>query len=330
MYSKFLSLCRNMDAELLHNNTLKVASKLSRAGLFPKVETRVKRNFNFLGKPVKNPISIAAGMDKNCEYGHVLENIGFGVLEFGTVTLSSLEGNPKPRVFKYLDDKNIVNCIGLANCGFKKFIDNFRKWKSSSSDLTISGISIGAYMDSGKKLADILEEYSLMVERLQDEEVDYIALNISCKNVPEIFALQKKENYTRLLKTIRRLSKFDKPILTKISPDIEENELLELIETSISYGISGIICCNTTSHHKYKNKKGGLSGEGLKQRSRELLNTIKMAAPELPVISSGGIVDVEEAITRLDGGAHAIQIYSGLVFNGPHFIKDIVKKMNCG
>lgn len=283
------------------------------------------------GIKFKNPVGLAAGFDKNGDMYNHLANFGFSFIEIGSLTPNSQEGNLKPRCFRLPNDKAIVNRMGINNNGVKYAVEYIKKHNPNC----IIGGNISKSTSTSNE--DAPSDYEKSFAFLYDF-VDYFALNISCPNVKDLCKLQNinalSEIIDRLL-ALRRYFDDYRPILLKLSPDIPFSQLDDIIDLVLVSGLDGVIATNTTqSRDKLTSSKeaidsiggGGLSGAPLFARSLEVVKYInKKTEGQLPVIAVGGIMTPKQAEKMLNAGASLVQIYSGFIYNGPGFVKEINK-----
>jgi dihydroorotate dehydrogenase len=287
----------------------------------------------FIGLKFRNPVGLAAGFDKDAGFYNEFGNFGFGFIEIGTITPRPQSGNPKPRSFRLPRDKALINRMGLNNHG----VDAAVKMLANRTPGLIIGGNIGKNTDTpDDKTA---EDFVYCFEKLYDY-VDYFVINISCPNTGEIDKLQDQEIMEAILTEImsRKAKKqVKKPVLLKISPDLNEQQIeitLDLIE---KLGIDGVVATNTTVKRNGLNSNpelirkignGGLSGHPLKERSDEVIRFISHKTNgKLPVIGVGGIMSENDTLDKLDAGAGLIQVYSGFIYEGPFFVRRILKKL---
>ena len=285
----------------------------------------IKKNFvldkileqNIFNKTFLNPVGIAAGFDKNATIFRGVALLGAGYYEVGSVTPKPQSGNIKPRLFRHIEEESIENSMGFNNDGMLKVCSRIR---SNYPFALPIGINIG----KNKNSKNALKDYELLINTFS-EYCDYIVINVSSPNTPNLRDLQEES----FIKDIFRVSKdlSSKPILLKLSPDLDKAKVLSLSSTAVSYGASGIILTNTTTDYSLlKNPKsiGGVSGKVLADKSYELLKFVaKDLFTETILISVGGISSSKEAYKRLRMGASLIQVYSSLIFKGPSFIRGI-------
>lgn len=289
-------------------------------------DSRLEREV--FGLKFKNPVGLAAGLDKDANLYKELENFGFGFIEIGTVTPKPQEGNPKKRLFRLKDDQGIINRMGFNNGGVEQAVARLKKNKG-----TLIGGNIGKNKVTPNEEA--ISDYLICFEALF-EYVDYFVVNVSSPNTPNLRALQDKEPLKNLLNTLEAKNKQQanpKPILLKIAPDLTDEQLMDIIEIVEETKIAGVIATNTTISRAglkspEQNEMGGLSGKPLTKRSTEVIRFLtEKSNHAFPVIGVGGIHTVEDALEKLDAGASLIQLYTGFIYEGPGLIKDINKAL---
>jgi dihydroorotate dehydrogenase len=285
------------------------------------------------GLKFSNPVGIAAGFDKNAEIYNELGNLGFGFVEIGTVTPKAQPGNPKPRLFRLPDDNALVNRMGFNNQGLKSAINNLKKRKTN----IIIGGNLGKNTATPNEKA--VEDYVTLFKGLFDY-VDYFTVNVSCPNISDLRELQDQESLTEILNQLQNINNIKvkrKPILLKLSPDLNNTQLDEVIEIVKDTGIDGVVAVNTTitrenlKTNKEKLKKigrGGLSGKPIKDRSTEIIKYLATkSGKSFPIIGVGGIFTPEDAIEKLQAGADLIQIFTGFIYEGAFIARKINKKL---
>jgi len=335
MYKKIiLPVLFLIDPEKVHNiifSSIKILFK------FPFVKFLVSKFYiiddsrlekSLFGIKFKNPVGLAAGFDKNAQLYEELTSFGFGFIEIGTVTPKPQSGNPKKRLFRLVEDSAIINRMGFNNVGVEEVIKNLKKNKS-----TLIGGNIGKNKITPNYLA--IDDYVTSFNMLFDY-VDYFVVNVSSPNTPNLRDLQQKEPLTKLINSlisINRNKTKPKPILLKIAPDLNNNQLLDIISIVKDTGLDGIIATNTTINRDNlksvnKNELGGLSGKPLTSRSTEVIKFIsKNSNKTIPIIGVGGINTVADALEKFDAGADLIQIYTGFIYEGPNLIRSINKAL---
>ncbi|BAC24277.1 pyrD [Wigglesworthia glossinidia endosymbiont of Glossina brevipalpis] len=290
-------------------------------------------NISCMGLNFKNILGLAAGLDKNGDYIKLFSDIGFGFIELGTVTLKPQHGEKKPRLFCFPNVYGIINRMGFNNNGIENLIENIKNEKNVKS---ILGINIGKNKDTLIEKAK--DDYLICINKAYYYS-DYISINISSPNTKDLRKLQFGELFSDLLKSIKeeqnKLNKiYNKyvPILIKISPDINNSEIIQISDCLLSYNIDGVIATNTTVNKDIimrccnNCEKGGLSGAPLNENSTRIIKKLsKELKGKIPIIGSGGIISVKSAKEKIKAGASLIQIYSGLVFFGLKIIKKLIK-----
>jgi len=283
------------------------------------------------GVRFSNPVGLAAGFDKNGDAYNAMANLGFGFVEIGSLTPKPQDGNPKPRCFRLVKDNALINRMGINNKGIRHAVAHLQKYKNTCP--------IGCSITKGRdtSMNDAYKDYEFSFEYLYDY-VDYFVLNVSCPNVKDSDKNQSLENITPIIDKLLELRMmYDdyRPILLKISPDVNKEYLDDIINLVLISGLDGIIAANTSSRRdglttekKVLNKigQGGLSGQPLYERSLQLVQYIyEKTNGHLPIIASGGIMTPRQAMEMLDSGASLIQVYTGFIYNGPKYVKKINK-----
>ena len=335
MYKKIISpFLFLFDPEKIHTFTfflIKVFFKIPILGFiiesFYKVESP-KLTRKLFGLTFENPVGIAAGFDKNATHISEFEKFGFGFIEIGTVTPKPQDGNPKKRLFRLKEDTAIINRMGFNNDGVVKIKNRLKK----NYNVLIGG-NIGKNKVTPNSQAK--NDYLICFEELYNY-VDYFVINVSSPNTPGLRELQSKEFLNDLfidLNKFRLNEIIKKPILIKISPDLSKQKILEILEVIDTNNIDGIIATNTTIDYpnlksKNKNETGGLSGAPLYDKSNEVISFIsKKTKGKLPIIGVGGISTPEQAVKKIEAGAHLIQLYTGIIYEGPGIVRKINKKL---
>jgi len=286
------------------------------------------------GLHFKNPLGLAAGFDKDAYVGDKWKYMGFGFVEFGTVTPPPQAGNPKKRFYRIPQDRAIINRMGFNNAGADAML---KKLKQIDKGDLIIGMNIGKNKDTPNEKA--VDDYVYSFNLLFDY-VDYFVVNVSSPNTPGLRSLQEKEPLTRLLLTLQDLNEAKerpKPLLLKIAPDLTESQLDDIIEVAQATRLSGLICTNTTISRNDLTTStekitaigsGGLSGLPLTHTSWEILSYIyKKTQGKLPLVGVGGIMEPLDAKMRINAGASLIQVYTGYVYEGPGFVKKILRTL---
>ncbi|MFQ3172322.1 MAG: dihydroorotate dehydrogenase [Oleispira sp.] len=283
-----------------------------------------------MGITFPNAVGLAAGLDKNGDYIDAFARLGFGFIEIGTVTPRPQAGNPKPRLFRIAEKQAIINRMGFNNKGVDHLIDQVKKAKFKG----VLGINIGKNFDTPVEKA--VDDYLICLNKVY-QYATYITVNISSPNTPGLRDLQFGDTLDELLAPIKtrqlELAKeFGyKPVLVKIAPDMDEENVRLVAETLIKNNIDGVIATNTTlsregvEGHEFGAEAGGLSGAPLENSATETVAALVSALNgKLPVIGVGGILDGAGAVEKIDVGAELVQIYSGFIFRGPELIRESV------
>ena len=335
MYKKIISpFLFLFDPEKIHTFTfflIKVFFKIPILGFIIESFYKVKSPKlvrKLFGLTFENPIGIAAGFDKNATHISEFEKFGFGFIEIGTVTPKPQHGNPKKRLFRLKEDTAIINRMGFNNDGVTKIKNRLKK----NYNVLIGG-NIGKNKVTPNSQAK--NDYIICFKELYNY-VDYFVVNVSSPNTPGLRELQSKEFLNDLfieLNKLRSNETIKKPILIKISPDLSKEKILEILEVIDTNNIDGIIATNTTIDYpnlksKNKNETGGLSGAPLYDKSNEVISFIsKKTNGKLPIIGVGGISTPEQAVKKIEAGAHLVQLYTGIIYEGPGIVRKINKKL---
>ena len=326
MFSKLRPLLFKVDPEKAHT----LAIKSLKFNLIPNVFDENKNDSIFqtkiFGKDLDNPIGMAAGFDKNAEVYNALFKLGFGFVEVGTITPLKQYGNPKPRVFRLVEDEALINRLGFNNHGAEIVKDRIKRNKK----LGLLGINIGPNKDS----SDRLNDYLIGLKTFYDD-ADYITINISSPNTENLRTFHEGNKLQDLLKSIMEEKKnlnSNIPIAVKVSPDISEDQVSQISEILLEHEIKAIIVSNTSeaTRDKLSNiqryQKGGLSGKPIEEKSNILINRFyKLLKGKIKIIGVGGVDSGQTAYNKFLAGADFIQLYTGMVFKGPN-IAGIIKK----
>jgi dihydroorotate dehydrogenase len=323
------------DAEQAHDLAINYLPKLTGTpfDLFYRQQLP-NRPVECMGLTFKNPVGLAAGLDKNGECIEAFGAMGFGFIEVGTVTPRAQPGNDKPRMFRLLEAEGIINRMGFNNLGVDVLVENVKK---SNYD-GILGINIGKNKDT--PIEEGNSDYLICMEKVY-QYAGYIAVNISSPNTPDLRTLQYGEALDSLLSDLKQkqaeLTKLHGhyvPVALKIAPDLSDEEISQICASLIKYDFDGVIATNTTldrsmvSGMKHGDEIGGLSGRPLQLRSTEVVKQLHQELGELiPIIGVGGIDSYVSAKEKMQAGAKLVQVYSGFIYHGPKLVRDIVKNL---
>jgi len=284
------------------------------------------------GLKFKNPVGLAAGLDKDAKLYKQLGGLGFGFIEIGTLTPKPQEGNPKKRLFRLREDSAIINRMGFNNGGVEAAVARLKKNPKGKGHVIIGG-NIGKNKVTPNE--DAVKDYEICFDALYDH-VDYFVVNVSSPNTPNLRELQDKEPLTKLLQTLQDKNNAKpkaKPILLKIAPDLTDDQLLDIIDIVKTTKIAGVIATNTTISREglvseSKSEMGGLSGKPLAKRSTEVIRFLSEKSNKaFPIIGVGGIHSADDAMEKLEAGASLVQLYTGFIYEGPGLIKSICRRI---
>lgn len=331
MYSLVKTLLFKLDAEKAHHLALGALGYIP-TPLFSKP---LKKEVCAMGITFDHPIGLAAGLDKNGDYLDGLSKLGFSFIELGTVTPKPQAGNPKPRLFRLPDVNGIINRMGFNNQGVDALVHNVKQ----ATFKGVLGINIGKNKDT--PLDRAVNDYLYCMRKVY-EYASYITINISSPNTPDLRQLQQTEYFCNLLSHLQReqsqlADQFQRlvPLVVKVSPDESDETLKEMTDAILKYGIQGIIATNTTcnrsmiKNHPLAKEQGGLSGRPLRELSTRCLRLLKQqVGDDVTLIGVGGIDSVESAQEKINAGASLVQVYSGLIYQGPHLVPHLVRGIN--
>ncbi len=336
MYSLLRPLLFCLDPETAHHLTLQL---LRVAGGFPLSRWLLTQMYRTPSKAVrafgltfKNPVGLAAGYDKDALAVRGLAALGFGHIEVGTVTPQPQPGNPKPRVFRLVEDEAVINRMGFPSKGAEFVSRRLLRSLRARKDI-ILGINLGKNKET--PLEEAAQDY-IELMKVFAPLADYLTINISSPNTVGLRRLQGREMLENLLDQInaeRAGWNTKRPVLVKISPDLSEDELEDAVGVILEKGMDGIIAANTTLARegvvsRFQREAGGLSGSPLRVRSEAVLKRVAgLAEGRIPIVSAGGIMSPEDAKRRLALGASLVQVYTGLVYRGPGLVREIVQAL---
>ena len=325
---RFLApVLQRVDPERAHG----IALMALRAGLMPKVRraedpvlaTRVwQRDF-------PNPIGLAAGFDKDAEAVAPLLDLGFGFVEVGSVTPRPQPGNPRPRVFRLAEDSAVINRLGFNSRGVAFAAGRLARFRGLGPARGIVGVNLGKNRESADPAADYAEGAAALARF-----ADYLVVNVSSPNTPGLRALQQRDELSELLAAVRAALKTAPPIVIKVAPDLDEAQQEEVAELALAQSVSGLIVSNTTLtrpeglRSPQRAEAGGLSGRPLFELSTAVLARLsRLTDGKIPMIGTGGVASGAEAYAKIRSGASLVQLYTGLVYQGPGLVESIKRDL---
>ncbi|RKZ61143.1 MAG: quinone-dependent dihydroorotate dehydrogenase [Gammaproteobacteria bacterium] len=342
MYSLIRRLIFLFDAETAHVYSLKIMSLANSIGIFSLfIKKRVDAPVTVMGINFPNAVGLAAGLDKNARHIDALKQCGFGFLEVGTVTPVAQPGNDKPRLFRLLADRAIINRMGFNNDGVTSLLNNVKQsnWFKQKYGRCILGINIGK--NKSTPLENAVDDYLSCMDQVYDF-ADYITINISSPNTPGLRELQHGEGLSSLLRQLKEKQTelvnqghAYVPLVVKIAPDLDEIEIQDIADRLLAEKIDGVIATNTTNSRPASlsckvlaSESGGLSGLPMFELSTQVLKLlVKALDGKIPVIAAGGISSAEQAQQKIDAGASLVQIYTGFIYDGPKLICDCAEAL---
>lgn len=337
MYQFARSLLFRLDPETSHGLTLRALDGLHRAGGVERLYgPAVSDPITLMGLRFPNKVGLAAGLDKNADHLDALGALGFGFVEVGTVTPKAQPGNDKPRLFRLLKHGAIINRFGFNNQGVAHLVARVRARQYGG----IVGVNIGKNLTTPVEKA--LDDYLACLDAVHGV-ADYVTVNVSSPNTPGLRTLQFGEQLDALLGPIReRANLLDAesgrrvPLLIKIAPDMSREEITLVAQNITKNGFDGVIATNTTvardavAGHAHADEAGGLSGRPVFEPSNEVIRALRQELPTLPIIGVGGIDSPAKAKAKLEAGADVIQLYSGLIYEGPALVGRCAKALAQG
>ncbi|WP_374088648.1 quinone-dependent dihydroorotate dehydrogenase [Methylomicrobium lacus] len=336
LYPLLRPLLFKLNPEAAHGVTLKLLDMASASAigrwLYPEIKAEP---VEVMGLTFKNPVGLAAGLDKNGDHIDALAALGFGFIEIGTVTPRPQPGNPKPRLFRLPEHQAIINRMGFNNLGVDHLLEQVRQADYQG----ILGINIGKNFDTPIERAT--DDYLIGFRKVY-ASASYVTINISSPNTKNLRQLQQGDELKNLLSALKeeqfKLAETHLryvPIVVKIAPDLNDEDIMQIARLLVGFAIDGVIATNTTldrdkiAGHPLASEAGGLSGAPVKEKSTHVVRAL---AAELngrcPIIAAGGILSGEDAAEKIAAGASLVQIYSGLIYQGPRLIADCVKQLN--
>ncbi len=335
LYSLLRPLLFQLDAELAHDlslASLRLAERLALLKLYPAAPVCQPRSV--MGIDFPNPVGLAAGLDKNARVIDGMAALGFGFIEVGTVTPLPQPGNPKPRLFRLPEAQGIVNRFGFNNLGVDQLLRNVEAAKFRG----VLGINIGK--NFATPMENAVDDYLICLRKVYSH-ASYVTVNISSPNTKNLRALQEKEALSSLLQSLKqeqaqladRHGKYV-PVVLKIAPDLSLEQIHEIADLLMAHKMDGVIASNTTLSRdavqglKHADQAGGLSGAPVREKStwviRELAQRLQGS---LPIIGVGGILSGDDALAKMAAGADLVQLYSGLIYQGPGLVHDVCRKL---
>ena len=326
MFSKLRTLLFKLDPEKAHNLAIQSLKFNLVSNIFDENKNDPIFKTKIFDKDIDNPIGMAAGFDKNAEVYNPLFRLGFGFVEVGTITPLKQYGNSKPRVFRLVEDEALINRLGFNNHGAEVVLDRIK----SNNKLGLLGINVGPNKDSDNRMNDYLTGLKTF-----HQVADYITINISSPNTENLRNYHEETKLQELLKSILKEKndlKSKVPIVVKISPDINEDQINLISEILLENEINAIIISNTSELSRdllsdiQRHQKGGLSGKPIEKKSNILINKFyKLLKGKIKIIGVGGVDSGQAAYDKFLSGADFIQLYTGMVFKGPN-VASIIKK----
>lgn len=337
MYSLLRPFLFKLDAEKSHHLAFKFFHLAQQLKLLAEVSIQSKSH-KVMGITFPNRVGLAAGLDKNGEHIDVLAQLGFGFIEVGTVTPRPQTGNPKPRLFRLPQAQAIINRMGFNNFGVDELIRNVQHSKFVKNG-GILGINIGKNADTPIERAT--DDYLISLKKIYPY-ASYITVNISSPNTKNLRDLQSEDALNNLLKQLKaeqlRLTEqhgLYKPMALKIAPDINDEQIKIIAQLLTHHKIDAVIATNTTldkssvAHLKHGSESGGLSGIPVQEQSNKIIQVLhQQLNGSLPIIGVGGIMQNSDARNKINAGADLVQIYSGLIYQGPDLIRQCIEELH--
>lgn len=328
MYELIRPLVFKIDPEQAHHLALNALKHAQKLGLLPIVPADV-RPTKLMGLDLPNPVGLAAGFDKNGECIQGIAALGFGFVEIGTVTPRPQDGNPKPRLFRVPEHQGVINRMGFNNLGIDNLIANVQKAEFTG----VLGINIGK--NATTPIEQAADDYLICLEKAY-AHASYITVNISSPNTKNLRDLQQGDELTKLLSSLKNRqaqlhTQHGKyvPLAVKIAPDLDAQQIDEIAQIVLQTEIDGVIATNTTIDKSalgaspLAQEQGGLSGAPVREKSNSVLSAlVAQLGGKVPVIGAGGILSGSHAKEKLDLGATAVQVYSGMVYRGTDLVRE--------
>lgn len=336
LYPLLRPLLFKLEPETAHEVTLKILKTAHQSGLSKWLNPTVaEKPVSIMGLIFKNPVGLAAGLDKNGDYIDALAGLGFGFVEIGTVTPRPQPGNPRPRLFRLPEHQAIINRMGFNNLGIDHLLDQVNQSRYGG----VLGINIGKNFDT--PIENAVDDYLIGLRKAYPA-AGYITINISSPNTKNLRQLQQGDEIKKLIAALKeeqlRLQlQYGKitPLVLKIAPDLNDQEISHIARLLLEFAIDGVIATNTTiardriAGHALANETGGLSGAPVKNISTSVVRRLSAELDgRIPIIAAGGILSAEDAREKLAAGASLVQVYSGLIYRGPELLKEIMDTLD--
>ena len=328
MFSNIRSLIFKLDPETAHSLAIKSLKFNFASNILDKDKNNPIFKTKLFKKDIENPIGIAAGFDKNAEVYNSLFKLGFGFVEVGTVTPLKQYGNPKPRVFRLVEDEALINRLGFNNSGAKNVLDRIK----SKKQLGLLGVNIGPNKETKDRNNDYIECFKTF-----HGVADYITINISSPNTEDLRSFHNELKLDELLKIVNKEKKILNskiPIVVKVSPDISDQDISKISDVLLDNSIEAVIISNTSDSTRdglnniLKHQKGGLSGKPIEEKSTRLISKFyNILKGRIKIIGVGGVDSGESAYKKFLSGADYVQLYTGMVYRGPNIVNIIKKEL---
>ena len=340
MYQLVKKYLFTLDPEIAHERTIAALKFAKRTKMTSVLRAQYtvhdeRLDTELWGIRFPNPVGLAAGFDKNAEVYEALASLGFGFVEVGTITPLAQPGNDKPRLFRLVEDEAVINRMGFNNKGSEQAANNLEHYQKAGIPI---GINIGKNKITPNEKA--ASDYTVCLERLY-QYGHYFVINVSSPNTPNLRDLQATDELRALVREIQRKKKAleetganPKPVLLKVAPDMTDEQMHDIVQLALSEGLSGIIATNTTisreglKNETFQQESGGLSGKPLKERSTRWIKEIyEEVGGRFPIIGVGGIFTGDDAYEKIRAGASLVQVYTGMIYEGPGIVKKINKRL---
>ena len=328
MFSNLRSLIFKLDPETAHNLAIKSLKFSFASNILDDDKNNPLFKTRLFKKDIENPIGIAAGFDKNAEIYNSLFKLGFGFVEVGTVTPLKQYGNPKPRVFRLVEDEALINRLGFNNLGAKNVLDRIK----SKRQIGLLGVNIGPNKDTNDRNSDYIQCFKTF-----HEVADYITINISSPNTENLRNFHNELKLDELLKIINEEKKdlnTSIPIVVKVSPDISDQDISKISDVLLDNNIEAVIISNTSDSTReglsniLKHQKGGLSGKPIEEKSTNLIDKFyNILKGRIKIVGVGGVDSGISAYKKFLAGADYVQLYTGMVYRGPNIVGIIKKEL---